>query len=171
MKLEEAIKTAIEFETRVRDVYLEAKKSATDDIGKRVFKVLAVEEQGHLDYLKSRLDEWEKNGTLTLDDLTTAVPPREKIDEGLEKLKERLEKGKSEYDIELKMLRKALDVEIETGTFYKKMVEELDSDGQKLFERFLEIEQGHQDIVQAEIDSVSGLGFWFDFSEFKLEGA
>jgi hypothetical protein len=38
-----------------------------------------------------------------------------------------------------------------------------------LFQRFVEIEQGHLAIVQAEIDSVSGLGFWFDMREFDLE--
>jgi len=25
--------------------------------------------------------------------------------------------------------------------------------------------------VQAEIDAITGLGFWFDYSEFRLEGA
>jgi len=36
-------------------------------------------------------------------------------------------------------------------------------------QRFVEIEEGHRAIVQAEIDCVSGLGFWFDTAEFKLE--
>ena len=51
------------------------------------------------------------------------------------------------------------------------MVSKLDGDGKTLFERFVEIEEGHQAIVQAEIDCVSGLGFWFDTLEFRLEGA
>ena len=42
---------------------------------------------------------------------------------------------------------------------------------QEMFRRFVEIEEGHQKIVQAEIDCVSGAGFWFDSMEFKLEGA
>ena len=37
------------------------------------------------------------------------------------------------------------------------------------FGRFLEIEQGHQAIVRAEIDALTGMGFWFDFQEFDLE--
>jgi hypothetical protein len=49
------------------------------------------------------------------------------------------------------------------------MVTELDAAGRELFSHFLEIEQGHQAIVQAEIDALTGLGFWFDFAEFKLE--
>jgi hypothetical protein len=33
----------------------------------------------------------------------------------------------------------------------------------------LEIEEGHVSIVQAELDSVQGLGYWFDVPEFALE--
>jgi hypothetical protein len=39
----------------------------------------------------------------------------------------------------------------------------------ELFSRFLEIEKGHQAIVEAEMNSVSGLGVWFDMEEFDLE--
>ena len=38
-----------------------------------------------------------------------------------------------------------------------------------LFERFLEMENGHVAIVQAEIDALAGHGHWFDFMEFSLE--
>ena len=72
---------------------------------------------------------------------------------------------------ELQTLKKALDVELETSNFYKKMVKELPAEGQELFARFVEIEEGHLAIVQAELDYASGTGFWFDFMEFNLEGA
>jgi hypothetical protein len=49
------------------------------------------------------------------------------------------------------------------------MVGELSGERQRLFARFLEIEEGHVAIVQAEIDAVSGSGFWFDMKEFDLE--
>ena len=48
------------------------------------------------------------------------------------------------------------------------MVNELPAEARPLFRRFVEIEEGHEKIVQAEIDSVSGLGFWFDIQEFDL---
>lgn len=67
------------------------------------------------------------------------------------------------------MLNKALDVEIETSSFYKEMVDRLEDEPQKMFKRFLEIEEGHLALVQAEIDSITGTGFWFDFQEFNLE--
>ncbi len=31
------------------------------------------------------------------------------------------------------------------------------------------IEDGHLAIVQAQLDSVQGMGFWFDIAEFRLE--
>ena len=81
MTIEEAIKTAIEYESRVWATYVEAMKQATNKTGKRVFGVLASEEQDHLKYLKSRLDEWEKTGNITVADLKTAIPSRNRISE------------------------------------------------------------------------------------------
>jgi hypothetical protein len=49
------------------------------------------------------------------------------------------------------------------------MVLELSDEGQQMFAEFVKIEQGHLDLVQAEIDAVSGVGFWFDMPEFNLE--
>ena len=48
------------------------------------------------------------------------------------------------------------------------MVEELGEEG-KLFARFLEIEDGHRAIVQAEIDYLNRTGFFFDLQDFKIE--
>ena len=49
------------------------------------------------------------------------------------------------------------------------MVEELPEGARPLFRRFLEIEDGHLAMVQAEIDTLAGTGFWFDVQEFSLE--
>lgn len=79
MTIEKAIQTAIEFESQVRDMYQGAAKEAVDPVGKRVFTVLADEEQGHVDYLQSRLEEWRKTGKVNPGALETAVPSREVI--------------------------------------------------------------------------------------------
>jgi rubrerythrin len=71
--------------------------------------------------------------------------------------------------LELELLKQALDAEVKTTSFYKEMVRTLDAEGQEMFRRFVEIEEGHEAIVQAEIDSLSNLGFWFDTPEFRLE--
>ncbi len=170
MNLEEAIKTAIDFEGKVHRTYLEAMEKAGDDVSRRVFKVLCDEEMGHIKYLTERLAEWSENGKITAKKLETAIPTREAIDAGVQKLKERVgTRQGAEYDVELEMLRRALQVEVEAGIFYKEMVDKLDAEGRDMFARFVEIEEGHRDIVQAEIDAVSGLGFWFDSREFSLE--
>lgn len=170
MDLEKALKTAIDYENKVRDTYQEAADKATSDTGKRVFNVLFNEEQGHIDYLNSRLEQWEEKGKITVDKLDTAIPPQAAIDEAVAKLKEKVAgKASNKYDVELQMLKRALDVEIETSNFYKEMVRTLDAEGKQLFERFVVIEEGHQAIVQAEIDHLSGSGFWFDIQEFSTE--
>jgi rubrerythrin len=170
MTVEEAIKTAIEYETRVRDLYVGAVKQTADPVGKRILGVLANEEQHHLDYLQSRLLQWNKTGEVTAEGLKTAIPPRKVIEAGMSKLESQMA-GPDRGVAELQILKKALDVESETSNFYKKMVRELPVEAQELFARFVEIEEGHLAIVQAELDYASGTGFWFDFMEFNLEGA
>ncbi len=173
MELERAIRTAIEYEAGVHRTYQEAVQRATDARGRRFFEVLRDEEMGHLKYLRERLEEWTKTGQIQLADLRTVVPAREVIDAGLQDIRARLAPNgvpKDRHMNELDLLGRALAVEKETGEFYQEMVRTLDGDGQRLFRRFVEIEEGHQAIVQAEIDSVSGMGVWFDTVEMSLEG-
>jgi len=167
MTIEEAVKTAIEFEAQVRDVYHNVVEGTTDPVGKRIFRVLADEEQGHLDYLQSKLSEWKRTCTITTERLETTIPSEEAIREGISKLEDRM--ADEDHGGELRMLTKAFDVEVKTSNFYKKMVRELPPEGQELFDRFVEIEEGHLAIVRAEIDYLSRTGYWFDFKEFDME--
>jgi rubrerythrin len=165
MTLEEAIKTALEYETKVRDAYVTATEKSADDVGRRIFRALADEEQGHIDYLKSRLSEWQTSGQVTHQNLDTIVPPEEKIAEGVSKLDQTMSAADKGSEIEL--LSKALRMEVETSGFYQRMVDELGDEGE-LFARFLEIEKGHQAIVQAEIDYLTRTGYFFDFQDFGM---
>lgn len=167
MDIENAIKTAIEYETKVKAVYEEAAQAASDEIGKKVLSALANEEQNHVNYLKSRLRQWHEHGKLIPEKLETVVPDRVKIAEGVKKLESHM--AISDRDAQLQMLWKALEVEIETSNFYKRMVGQLAEEPQRMFARFIEIEEGHQTIVKAEIDALTGVGVWFDFIEFDLE--
>jgi rubrerythrin len=170
MNLEQAIRTAIEYEGKVHKTYAEALDQATDEVGRRVFTTLRDEEKGHLKYLRDRLEEWRATGTITVERLDTAIPSRSVIEAGVKRLKERVVQQTRSRAAEVDLLQRALQVEVETSTFYREMVRTLDREGQQLFARFVEIEEGHQAIVQAELDCVSGLGFWFDTREFTLEG-
>lgn len=167
MTVEEAINTALEYEVKVRDAYVDAAKHAKDEVGKKFFNVLAREEVHHVEYLEETLKELRESGKVSPQGLRTGIPSRDKIREAVGRMEAPLEK--EDRGQELEMLRKALALEEETSGFYKRMVGELPAEARPLFARFLEIEEGHLAIVQAEIDYVSGSGFWFDVAEFSLE--
>jgi rubrerythrin len=167
MDIESAITTALQFENRVVRVYEDAARNTLDPAGRRMFEILVKDERSHVNYLESKLGEWRSTGRITPEKLSTLIPNRERIEEAVRKLRSRMATSKPEK--ELALLRRALEVEVDAGDFYRGVVRELPAEDRPLFQRFVEIEQGHQAIVQAEIDSVSGLGFWFDMREFDLE--
>ncbi len=168
MTIEEAIKTAIELENNVRDVYHDAVAKVADPAGKKIFTVLANEEQRHVDYLESRMTEWRETGHVNPAKLETAIPAHREIDRASHDLS--VVMSKEDRGTEMELLRRALEAERQTSGFYRKIVAELPPEGQKLFERFVDIEEGHLDIVQAEIDSLTGTGAWFHALEVNLEG-
>ena len=140
----------------------------------RFFEVLRDEEMGHLKYLRERLEEWTATGKVQVAELETVVPSREIIDAASRRSGRGWRRSgvpRDHHMTELDLLGKALrrregDQRVLPG------------DGPHprrrrppaLPERFVEIEEGHQAIVQAEIDSVSGMGVWFDTMELSLEG-
>ena len=91
MNIEEAITTAIEYETKVRDVYIDAMKRVQDEAGKKIFNTMAKEEQGHLDYLDDRLRKWQETGKLDAPKLKSIVPSKEAVEEGIRKLESKLD--------------------------------------------------------------------------------
>jgi len=170
MTVEEAIRTAMEYEARVRDVYAEAATQAADPVAARVLTLLSREEQGHLDYLIARMREWTATGKVSLEVLATMVPPLDRLMEAGKRLDQRMAMTPEERASALATLRKAEAAERTTAAWYRRVVDDLPGEVERaMFARFLEIEEGHAAIVQAEIDSVTGLGFWFDVPEFQLE--
>jgi rubrerythrin len=167
LTIEEAIKTALNYENKVEGVYRRAADQMKNAPSARVLEILANEEKSHVAYLQSRLDEWRKTGKLTPELLETAIPSKEQISAGVSKLKSHLKVSNREE--ELKILYRALEVETETSRFYEDMARKMKTAAKKMFTRFLEIENGHVAIVKAEIDAVEENGWWFDFREFSLE--
>ncbi len=168
MKLQDAIAVAIDFEKKVRDHYLRGAKVIEDPLGRKVFATLGKEEQGHVDYLEHCLAQWKKTGKVPDVPLRSVLPRGSRwIEAERRKL---TGKGKREASrTELDALKVALQHEKDADAFYHKLVSQLRGEDQALFSRFLEIEDGHLAIVQAQLDSVQGMGFWFDVAEFRLE--
>jgi len=168
MNLKEALTTAIGYETRVRDHYRKGASEILDPRGKRMFETLAREEQGHLSYLESRLEEWHRDGKVSTPELATAVPSLQWIDEAKAKVAQN-PAGTIAVQGEIELLKIALELERSTSGFYRQLVDTVPASDRALFARFLEIEQGHLAVVQAEIDALAGHGSWFDVMEFRLE--
>jgi rubrerythrin len=169
MNIEQAIQTAIAYETKVSEAYAQAAGRVQDPAGRRIFEVLTEEEKGHLAYLNHKLEQLRQTGHVTPDALETAIPSRQKIEAAEQSLQAKM--AAIDPDNDLQMLEQALQLEIETSGFYQRMVRELPPEGQQFFARFVEIEEGHVAIVQAEMDHIAKSGYWFNFREVDLDGA
>lgn len=169
MTLDEAILSALEFEKKVRDHYTGAAQHAGDPAGKKFFALLAREEQGHVDFLEQKLKEWRASGKLSDAALPTAIPKSDWVVEGVEKLAASGATKRKGQEEDLERLFTALKLEDEATAHYKKLVATLGPEGQALFQRFLDIEEGHTSLVQTEIDVANKTGYFYDFQEFNLE--
>ncbi len=165
--LDDAIKTALQYETRIRDIYRDAVEGTPDPKGKQVFQALADDEQRHIDYLEAKQAQWRNEGRITPDELASLIPGPGQLAASLEGLQQTM--AREDRSDEKRMLSKALQVEVETSAFYRQMVEQMEGEAHTMFARFLEIEDGHIAAVQAELDYISHTGFWFDFQEFDME--
>ncbi len=169
MNIEEAIKTALEYEKKVTDVYQKYAVKFESEVGKKIFKTLGEEEEQHVAYLKAKLAEWEESGKVSFEAVDSVVPDVKTLEANVKNLKSMAKEPN--IDTEIEYFQSALEMEVTTSNFYKELVEKLPAENQPMFERFVEIEEGHEAIVRAEIDTARGMGFWFDFMEFNLESA
>jgi len=167
MNLEAAIKSALEFENRIRDLYVEAVSRTDEPAGKKIFQTLADDEQRHVDYLESRLDEWQQRGAISNEVLASMVPDKAAIRKEAAALQSKI--SEDDRGLKQQMLAQALAMEIETSRFYREMVDQVASDHRGMFARFLEIEDNHIEAVQFELDHLSNTGFWYGFEEFDME--
>ncbi len=157
MKLETAIKSALEFENRIRDLYIKAVARTDDSAGKKIFQALADDEQHHVDYLESRLGEWQRCGEITVETLDSIVPDKAAIRKEAAVLQSKI--SEDARGLKQQMLSQALEMEIETSRFYRELVDQISAEHRAMFERFLEIEDNHVEAVQFELDHLSNTRF------------
>ncbi|MBP7095406.1 MAG: hypothetical protein KBC36_04865 [Spirochaetia bacterium] len=163
----DAVRAAIGYEERIRELYAEAARDAADASAKALFTALGADEASHADYLKARLAAWEASGKLELPPLGSTLPDPRRIEASIARAGR---EGVGEaLGGEAGALARALRAEEETSAFYRDMVATLPEASRPLFARFLEIEDGHTRIVRAELDLVSRTGHWFDVREFDLD--
>jgi rubrerythrin len=167
MELEAALKSALLFEKRIRDLYLEAVADTDDSAGKKIFQDLADDEQSHVAYLESRLDEWQNAGAISTERLESIIPDKATIRRAAASLKSKIKEDT--HGLKQQMLSRALEMEIDTSQFYDQLIDQVSGEHQAMFKRFLEIENNHIEAVQFELDHTTKTGFWYGFEEFDME--
>ena len=168
MELEAALTSALMFEKRIRDLYLEAATATEDTAGKKIFRDLAEDEQRHVAYLESRLEEWKKSGAIAVERLESIIPDKATIRKAAADLKAKIKEDTR--GLKQQMLSRALEMEIDTSRFYEQLIGKVSADHQAMFNRFLEIENNHIEAVQFELDHLTRTGYWYGFEEFDMEG-
>ncbi|MEW6486868.1 MAG: ferritin family protein [Thermodesulfobacteriota bacterium] len=169
MTIEEALVTSLEYEHRVRDHFRTCAGQAASPEARGFFELMAREEQGHVDYLEAKLSRWRETGRVGKTELATAVPRRGWLARGKESLGARRPATGGPSPRE--HLYRALELEHQVSAFYRKLVDAVEEpEAAALFRRFLEIEDGHTALVQAEIDHETHTGVFFGVQEFTLDG-
>ncbi len=161
------LKTAIEYEKKIRDLYLSADKIIDDERGKSIFKALADDEQSHVDFLLYSIKQLGESGVIDLSRLVSPIPSKTEIEANIESMKSQIPE-RMLGDIKT-VLNSALQMEKETSAYYRDAYEKTEGDIKKIMELFLEIEERHVDVVQIELDHANNSGVWFDFMEGNLE--
>ncbi len=158
---------ALEYEKRVRDMYFDAMENVDDNRGKELFKALGDDEQSHVEFLEYSLATLKTGGTIDIERLKTAIPSKARIARHVAEMTERI--PRQMLGNVKRLLNSALSIEVETSAFYREALTKTKGDIQKIFAKFLEIENRHVEAVQVELDYASKNGFWFNFMEIDLE--
>lgn len=159
--------TALDYEEKIRDLYLSAVDIVDDDRGKALFQSLADDEQSHIDFLKYSLEILQGEGIIEIDRLATPIPSQENILSNIESMKAKIPE-KMLGDVK-RVLTSALQLELETSAYYLDASKKTEGSIRKILEKFVEIEDRHVDVVQIELDYASNSGHWFNFMEISME--
>ena len=160
-------KTALEFEKKIRDLYLSAVDIVDDERGKRIFKTLADDEQSHVEFLEHSIDTLQKKGSISIQGFRTSIPDTAAILKNVESMKIAIP-DRMLGDVK-RVLSSALKLEIETTEFYQQAFNSAEGDIREVLSKFVEIEKRHTDVVRFELDYASQNGFWLGFPEISME--
>lgn len=162
-----ALKTAIEIEDQGLLNFLKFARQTKDTTGKNMFIRLAMDEHEH-----RRIIEKQLNNLLEGKPLVKIEIPKSEIEQVAPTIREKQQKTRGESGLlEIDALNTALDLERKAAKFFREQANLVtDAEAKALFIRLAEWEDAHFDIIQAELDSIQGTGFWFGIPEFQMDG-
>ena len=165
-KTAQAMRTAIEMEKSGHRFFTEASNKVKHEVGRKLFSRLASEEIDHMRTFEKIFNE--VSGGANWQEAMKAVQPAKRVpyfDDARKEFKV------EDMTVELDYLKKALDLERNAINFFEQAIRDSESpEAREIFKRILGEEQGHYDLIQSEIDSINGNGFWFDVQEFYMDG-
>ncbi len=163
----DVMREAIKLEINGRSFFEHAAEITHNDLGKKMFKKLAHDETAHLktfgeifaalvgkDSWQQAIDEEKNADSSLIDELKARVAKQEK--------KERAS--------ELEAIRIGMELERKAIDFFTKSAQATDDVKHKdVFNQIADQERLHYDLLQAQYDSVTKSGFWFDVAEFRMD--
>ncbi len=142
----EVLGTALNLERKGFIFYTEAEKKTENKTGKKMFAQLAREEEDHIEDIKTMF----KN----------LYPQKSEVDIPV------FDGDVSEYSGEVEALRIGIEMEKKSIEFYTDWAK---GNLGTLFNKLIEIEKSHLELLEAELDYVKRTGFWFDYFESSQE--
>lgn len=161
----DAIKMAIQLEKDGRTFFEEAAQKTENQLGKKMFERLAQDEIDHLRTFQKIFDTVTEGGDWG--ELAQKAPRIGKVPVFEKKGEEKKHVNPSELDA----LRKAMNIEKDAIEFFQKATDGTeDSLAKKIFKTIQQEEEYHYDLLQAQYDSLSHSGMWYDIGEFQMDG-
>ena len=163
----EALQIALETEKKGYKFYRIAAASSKDPAGSKVFEHLAKDEIEHMAGFAALYESITNDEPWVTYD--QAVTKYGKTDQDKLIFPDGHVDVQDDFD-DMKALQEALGFEKKAVEFYMDQVAKADDDVSRSFYRSIQaIEEGHVKIIQAELDSLQGTGFWLDYQEISLE--
>lgn len=148
--------------------YLKFARQTSNASGKDMFIRLAQDEFEHMNALERELDRVQEGKAC----VRIRIKPSD-IEEIVPQLSDpeaKIKAGQGTSD-DLSALNIALDLERRAIAFYRKEAGlTKDAAVKALYLRLAEMEEAHYNLIQAELDHIKDMGFWFGVQEFSLEG-
>ncbi len=161
-----ALRKALEAEQEGRRLYLEYAEKTKDPTGRKMFAVLAADEEDHANIILQQIENLEKG--LEWCAYSPEESELQKLRPSLKAVEARKRSTKGMNDLDA--LRVALAQEQAAIELYKQEAEALgDEQAKDMYRRLAAMEETHYDIIQAQIDYIEGTGYWFGIPEFNLE--
>ena len=159
------LKNAVKLEKNGLKNYLRYARQTQDLAGKNMFIILANDEFDHMNLLEGIIEKMEKDESLQEIKIDHSV-----IENVIPNLRNKDVQTKgTEGQDQLSALRVAVDLERDSIKLYETIRDKADDpEVKRIAQRLVEMEDSHYQLIQAEIDSIMGIGMWFGFREFDL---